>query len=123
MLWVAQLILAVSFLWAAEMKLFSPTEKLALMWPWVAQVPELLVKFTGVADFLAAIGLLLPSLLRIRPELTPVTALGVIVLMGCAIIFHLTRGEASVIGANVAFAVMAAFIAWGRFGKAPIRPK
>ncbi|RYE25336.1 MAG: DoxX family protein [Sphingobacteriaceae bacterium] len=122
-IWVVQIVLAASFIWAAGMKLFSPVSQLAAMWPWVAEVPGSLVKFTGVIDLLGAIGLILPSVLRIRPKLTPIAALAVIVLMVCASIFHITRGETSVIGANLVFGIMAAFVAWGRFSKAPIRPK
>ncbi|WP_338870823.1 DoxX family protein [Spirosoma sp. SC4-14] len=115
-----QFILAASFVWAAWMKLFQSIGSLSAMWPWTGQVPLGLVKFTGIVDFLGAMGLLLPSLLRIRPGLTPLTAMAILVLMLCASIFHIMRGEASLIGANIVFASMAAFIAWGRFTKAPI---
>jgi len=113
-LWVAQVILASSLIWASSLKLFQSVDKLAAMWPWVAQVPQAMLKFTGIVDMLAGFGLVLPTLLRIKPKLTAVAALGVIVLMVCASVFHIMRGEASVIGVNVVFAVLAAFIAWGR---------
>jgi hypothetical protein len=113
-LWIAQVVLAASLIWAGVMKLFSPLEKLSAMWPWVAEVPLALVKFTGVVDVLAALGLILPALLRIRPKLTAITAMGVVALMVCAGIFHIIRGEAAVIGVNIVFAIIATFIAWGR---------
>jgi uncharacterized membrane protein YphA (DoxX/SURF4 family) len=119
-LWVAQVVLAGSFMWAGLAKLFQPVETIAAMWPWTGQVPVALVKLTGIADVAGAIGLILPSLLGNQAKLTPITALGVIVLMVCAGIFHIARGEASQIGVNVAFALIAAFIAWGRFKKVPI---
>lgn len=122
-LWIAQLILAAGFVWAAVMKVCQPVEKLAAMWPWAGQVPAALVKFTGFIDLLGGIGLVLPALTRIKPMLTPITALGVILLMICASVFHIVRGEASVIGVNVFFAIIAIFIAWGRFKKVPIVPK
>jgi hypothetical protein len=34
--------------------------------------------------------------------------------MLCAIVFHISRGEASVIGFNIFLAALAIFIAWGR---------
>ena len=105
------------------MKLFQPTEKLAAMWPWAGQVPVALVKFTGLVDLLGAIGLIVPSLLRIKPKLTPMAAIGIIVLMISASIFHVSRGEASQTGVNIVFAGVAAFIAWGRFSRAPIIEK
>jgi uncharacterized membrane protein YphA (DoxX/SURF4 family) len=122
-LWVLQVVLAASFVWAASMKLFSPIDKLSAMWPWTAQVSLALLHFTGIIDLAAGLGLVLPALLRIQPKLTPIAAVATVVLMVCATIFHVSRGEASVIGANIFFAVDAAIIAWGRFKKAPIAAK
>lgn len=119
-LWVAQVILAATFIWAAAMKLVQPPDKLAAMWPWTGQIPGTLVKLTGLIDLAGATGLILPSLLRIKPKLTPIAAIGIILLMISASIFHIARGEAAQIGTNIVFAGMAAFIAWGRFTKAPI---
>jgi uncharacterized membrane protein YphA (DoxX/SURF4 family) len=121
-LWIAQVILAVSFIWSATMKLFQPVGKLAEMWPWTA-VNAGLVKFTGVLDLMAGIGLVLPAILRIQPKLTIYAAYGTVGLMIAASIFHILRGEASQIGVNIFFAVIAVFIAWGRQKKAPITPK
>lgn len=121
-LWIAQVILAVGFIWAAAMKLFQPADKLAAMWPWTADHAGL-VKFTGVLDLLAGIGLVLPAALRIQPKLTIYAAYGTIALMIAASAFHIVRGEASQIGMNIFFAVMAVFIAWGRQMKAPITAK
>lgn len=119
-LWIAQGVLAATLLWAAYMKLFVPIAQLSAMWPWTAQIPALAVKLTGVVDLLGAVGLVLPAMLRIKPGLTPIAAVGIIVLMVCASVFHISRGEASVIGVNIFFTVVALFIAWGRWKKAPI---
>jgi len=121
-LWVAQIILAGSLIWAATMKLFQPVDKLAEMWPWTADHASL-AKLTGVVDLLAGIGLILPALLRIQPRLTIYAAYGTIALMIAASIFHIARGEASQIGINIFFAMTAAFVAWGRQKKVVIKPK
>jgi uncharacterized membrane protein YphA (DoxX/SURF4 family) len=113
-LWVVQVILAASLIWAGTIKLFQPAEKLAEMWPWVAQVPNGLLKFTGVIDLLGGLGLILPGLLRIQPKLTYISALCIVVLMVVASVFHITRGEGAKIGANIVFALLALFVAWGR---------
>ncbi|WP_183573666.1 DoxX family protein [Mucilaginibacter sp. X5P1] len=118
-LWITQMLLAVTFIWAASMKLFKPAD---LPWQWIKENPNL-VKATGILDLLAGIGLLLPALLRIRPQLTIYASYGTIVLMICAIIFHISRGEASQIGFNIFIALIAVFIAWGRQKKAPIISK
>lgn len=111
-LWAAQVILATSFVWSAYKKLFQ-TEQLSDMWPWVRD-NQGLAKLTALPDFLAGVGLVLPGLLRIRPELTIYAAYGTIALMIAATGFHITRGEGALIGPNIFFAVFAAFIAWGR---------
>ncbi|MCF2446980.1 DoxX family protein [Dyadobacter sp. CY345] len=122
-LWIAQILLAASLVWSFFMKLFQPIEQLSLMWPWAGQVSPVLITLTGIVDLCAAVGLIFPSVLRIRPRFTPIAAVGIILLMVCASIFHILRGETSVIGFNVIFAFIAAFIAWGRFKKIPIPTK
>jgi hypothetical protein len=112
-LWVAQALLAITFIWAAAMKLFQPADQLAAMWPWTA-AHEVLVKVTGMFDLLAGIGLVFPAMLRIQPRLTVYAAYGIIALMIAASIFHIVRGEASQIGFNIFVAIVAIFIAWGR---------
>ena len=111
--WVCQILLALTFVWAAGMKLFQPIEELAQMWPWTADNPTL-TRITGVFDLLAGLGLVLPAAFRIRPVLTLYAAYGTIALMIAAIVFHVSRGEASQIGFNVFVLVAAMFIAWVR---------
>ena len=115
-LWIAQIVLAILLLSGFIMK-FLPIEKISVMMPWTGQVPELVVRLLGVIDLLGAVGLILPALLRIKPQLTSWAALGIIALMLCAIIFHISRGEVSVIGINVFSIIIAVFIVWGRFRK------
>lgn len=112
-LWITQLLLAATMIWAACMKLFKPAEELALMWPWTAEHPSL-VKITGVIDLLGALGLVLPMLLNKARRITQYTAFAIIVLMVAASVFHISRGEAEAIGLNIFFALLAAFVAWGR---------
>jgi len=121
-LWIAQIVLAVLLLSGFIMK-FLPIEKISVMMPWTGQVPELVVRLLGIIDLLGAIGLILPALLRIKPQLTFWAALGIIALMICAIIFHVSRGEVSVIGINVFSIIIAGFIAWGRFRQVVVTSK
>jgi hypothetical protein len=44
-------------------------------------------------------------------------ALGLVAVMLFASIFHATRGEFSAIGMNMILALIAGFVAWGRFKK------
>ena len=122
-LWILQFLLAAMFLMAGFMKLSQPIDELSKSLPWASQVPEGLVRFIGAAEVLGALGLILPALLRIKPILTPIAALGIATVMLFAIFFHGSRGENSAIGMNVVLISIAALIAWGRFKKAPIAPK
>lgn len=115
--------MAASFIWAAYMKLFQPIEKLSAMWPWTGQVNSTLVRGTAIADLLIGLGLILPTALRIQPRLSIVAAIGAVILMICASIFHIARGEAAVIAVNIINALLAVMIAWGRYKKAPISVK
>ena len=121
-LWVAQVVLGAMFLMAGFMKSTQPIEELSKSMPWTADMPSL-TRFIGVSEALGALGLLLPSLLRIKPGLTPLAAYGLALVMLLAAIFHITRAEYSAIGINVVLMSIALFIAWGRSKKAVIHPK
>ena len=122
-LWVAQGILAAMVLMAGAMKSTQPVEQLATSLPWVTQVPVALVRFIGISEFLGAVGLLLPSILRIQPKLTVWAAIGIATIMLFALIFHASKGEFSAIGMNVVLGLIAVFVAWGRAKKVSIKPK
>ena len=113
-LWVTQIILAVCFIWGAAMKLFLPIEKLSAMWSWAGEISPVLVRTTGVLDLLAGIGIIIPTIFRIYSKIVTLTAIGIIILMFSASIFHICRGEASQIGINIFIAVLAIFVFWGR---------
>ena len=120
LLWVLQVLLSATLIWAAFVKLFQPIEQLKVMWPWTGEVSPTVVKLMGIIDLLGALGLLLPSLFRFKPVLTPVAAIGIVLLMVSASVFHISRGETSQIGFNIVFGLLAAVVAYGRF-KIPIR--
>jgi uncharacterized membrane protein YphA (DoxX/SURF4 family) len=122
-LWVVQLLLVAMFLMAGASKLLQPISELAKMLPWVTSVSEGLVRFIGLSELLGGMGLLLPSILRIKPILTPYASIGLAVVMLLASIFHITRGEYSAIGMNFFLMAFTLFVAWGRMKKAPISSK
>lgn len=122
-LWTLQVLLAALFLMAGSMKLFQPISELAKMLPWATEFPAVMVRFIGLSELLGAIGLLLPSIFRIQPILTPIAAIGLSIVQLLAMGFHLSRGESSMIGANIVFISLAVLIAWGRLKVAPIAPK
>ncbi len=76
-LWTVQGLLALLFLFAGGMKLVLPLAELTKQTP----LPGLLVRFIGVAEAPGAMGLILPGLLRIRQDLTPLAAGGLAIIM------------------------------------------
>jgi hypothetical protein len=73
------------------------------------------VKLIGVAEVLAAIGLILPALTGILPILTPLAAVGIAILQLGAIGTHIRRKEYQVLPANFVLLAMALFVAIARF--------
>lgn len=109
-LWIIQSVLAALFLFAGVMKLIMPVEALAA----ATHLPGAFMRFIAIAEILGAIGLILPGLLRIRPGLTPLAALGLaIIMVGATTITILT---ATVAQALVPFVVgvLAAHVAYSR---------
>lgn len=121
-LWVVQCLLAAFFINAGITKLMTPAAELAQMMPWILQMPSL-VMVTGIADLLGGIGILLPSLTRIMPSLIKLAAIGLLVLQGLAIGFHVTRGEMPVLALNAVLILLLAFVLWGRTRAAPVTPR
>ena len=114
-LWVAQVLLAVAFLGAGATKLSQPKEKLAKNMAWVEDFSQGTVRLIGALEVVGAIGLVLPALTRILLWLTPLAALGLVLLMIGAALTHLRRTEYGNIAMNAVLLVLAAFVAYGRF--------
>lgn len=115
-LWVLQIVLAAMFLTAGVMKATQPKDKLAEKLPWVEDFCAGTVRFIGVVELLAAIGLVLPAATGIAPVLTPLAATGLAVVMLLAANTHRRRHETTAIVFNAALFVAAVVVAWGRFG-------
>ena len=91
--------------------------------PWAAALPVGLVRFIAAAELAAGVGLLLPAATRIMPILTPLAAVGLALIMGLAVPFHISRGEANVVGLHIVVASLALFVAWGLFKRVPIQSR
>ncbi|BBX17026.1 DoxX family protein [Mycolicibacterium duvalii] len=115
-LWVLQIVLAAAFLMAGVLKSTQPKGKLAQKLPWVEDFSTGTVRFIGIAELLGALGLILPAVTGIAPILTPIAAAALAVVMVLASGVHARRKEPSGIAFNAVLFVIAAVIAWGRFG-------
>ena len=122
-LWVVQVLLGVQNVLVGFMKLSQPYEAQAAMMAWVSAVPEPMIRFIGASELLGGLGLILPAATRIMPGLTPLAALGIVVLQVLAAGFHALRGEWSYMPVNLVIVLLAAFVAYGRWRLMPIRPR
>lgn len=116
-LWILQVLLAAVYVWHGLLMVAPPPELVELI---NAQFGVGLRMFIGVAELLAAAGLILPGLTRILPFLTALAAAGLMIVMGSATVLHLVRGEtSSAISAAVLFGLVT-FVAYMRWKVVPI---
>ncbi|MEU3921960.1 DoxX family protein [Streptomyces sp. NPDC029004] len=116
-LWIAASVLALLFLTAGLMKISQPREKLAASgMAWAEDFSPRSVRAIGAVEALGALGLILPAALGIAPALAAWAALGLAATMLGAVAVHLRRKEAKALPIALALLVLAAAVAWGRFG-------
>jgi uncharacterized membrane protein len=121
-LWVLQWVMGIYFIAFGVLHLVVP-EGLPAQLEWMYDLDETVHTVSGVAEILGGLGLILPSVTRIAPVLTPLAAMGLIVIMLSAIVFHAGREEWINIGINVFDIVVLGYIAYGRLRLAPIPPR
>lgn len=116
-LWIAQGLLAFVYLGAGGLKIVRPREQLVATGrlDWMKDNSDMVVKMVGAVEILGALGLVLPELTGIARVLTPVAAIGLVVVQIGALRVHLTRNERQPLPANVFLLLLAAFVAIGRF--------
>ncbi len=106
-LWTVQWILALLFLFTGSMKLILPIAELTKQ----VVLPGLLLRFIGTMEVLGAAGLILPGLLRIRKELTPLAAAGLVIVMVGATILTVANIGAGAAAMPLIVGLLAAFVA------------
>ncbi len=116
-LWFIQGLLAALFLFAGGFKLALPLVALAKL----SSLSAPFLKFIGVCEVTGAIGLILPGLLHIRTELTPLAAVGLAIIMtGATIVTAATQGAAPAV-VPLVVGLLAAAVAYSRWLPAPQR--
>ncbi len=115
-LWIIQIVLAAAFLIAGTTKVLTPREKLRERMAWVDDFSQTSVRLIGTAEILGAVGLILPAAAGIAPILTPIAAVGLVIIMIGAAITHVRRKEPAIVPVNIVLLVLAVIVAWGRFG-------
>jgi len=109
-LWVVQVLLAIAF-FAHGWLFLSPPAAIAEQMN--ASLPRWFQLFLGVAEVLAAVGLILPGLVTWA-------AGGIIIVTVSATAYHVVRGEMSSAAITLLLAAMATFVAYMRHGVLPL---
>ncbi|MGI8957977.1 MAG: DoxX family protein [Chthoniobacterales bacterium] len=117
-LWIIQGLLAALFLFAGIMKLVMPIETMTQEMP----LPGLLLRFIGVCEVLGGIGLVLPAWLGIRPGLTALAAIGLIIIMVGAVVITARTGAPAKAIIPLVVALLLAFVVYGRRRLRPTAP-
>jgi len=116
LLWIIQVLLALLFLFGGVMKLIMPIEAMTQQ----VHLPGLFLRFIGVCEVLGGIGLIVPAMVRIRPELTPLAAALLVIIMIGAVVLTLMTGTIGQALIPLVTGLLLAFVAYGRRQLAPI---
>lgn len=116
-LWAAQALLAFVYLAAGGLKVIRPREQLVASGrlDWMKDNSDVAVKAVGAVEILGALGVILPEATGIARILTPLAAVGLVIVQIGAMRVHLTRNERQPLPINVILLLLAAFVAIGRF--------
>jgi uncharacterized membrane protein len=119
-LWILQGLLAAAFFAHGMLFLTPPADLVDQM---NASLPRWFQLFLGVAEVLAAVGLILPGITRIMPWLVAWAAGGIMIVMVSATVFHIARDEHSSAAITLVLLVMATFVAYMRLRVVPIQAR
>lgn len=119
-LWAAQIIIAALFFVTGGIKLFLSIDHIHSVLPSMKVISNIYIRLIGLVELIGGIGLLLPTLLKIKPNLTPLAAIGLAATMVFAGIFNVSIGDISKLAINIIVILIAAYIAWGRFEKSSV---
>jgi hypothetical protein len=115
-LWIVQGLLALVYLAAGGLKIVRPREKLVASgnFDWMKDSSDAGVKAVGLVEIVGALGVILPWLTGIASILTPIAAIGLVVVQIGALRVHLVRNERQPLPVNLLLLLLAAFVAVGR---------
>jgi uncharacterized membrane protein YphA (DoxX/SURF4 family) len=113
-LWTVQTLLAALFLFAGVTKLVMPADALAAQ----SHLPAAFMQFIGIWETLGAIGLIIPGITKIRTQLTPLAAAGLVIIMIGAVIVSAIQGAGVAAAVPAVVGTLAAYVARGRWHRA-----
>jgi uncharacterized membrane protein YphA (DoxX/SURF4 family) len=126
-LWILQVVLAVLFLLHGWVYVIQPPAVMEQMrqrnptpQPDAPDISPGFRRFIGIAEWLAAVGLIASGLTGILPWLTPLAAFGLMIVMAGAVIYHLRRGETQMIIPTGILFLLVTFVAYMRWQVLPL---
>ena len=119
-LWIIQTLLGLLFLFSGSMKFVMSVAEMTKDTPWMA---GWFLHFIGVMEILGGFGLILPSVLRIRPGLTPLAAACLVIIMIGATVITLTTMGIGLAMFPLIVGILCVFVAYGRWRLAPLSPR
>jgi uncharacterized membrane protein YphA (DoxX/SURF4 family) len=121
--WVLQVLLAVVFLFHGIWYAFSPgflVRSMRERGQWPPPFPAWFRTFIGVAEILAAVGLVLPGLFHLLTFLTPLAAAGLVIVLIGAAVFHWRRREFGQVPPLLITMVLATVVLFVRWQVSPL---
>lgn len=120
-IWIVQILLALAFIASGSMKLMTPVADLAQQMSWVSAVPAWSIPVIGILEAAGGLGLLLPWLTGIQPQLVRLAALGLMFVMIGAFVTHIAIGDAfGMVIPSIVLGLLAAFLAYARTSLLPL---
>lgn len=120
LLWIIQGLLALVFIVTGFPKLVRTKEQLVSQMGALEDLSLTQIHMIGVAEVAGGIGLILPSLTRILPWLSPLAALGLVLVMVGASVTNFRRKEYPKIALTLVLLCLSLLVAAGRFWIMPL---
>lgn len=120
-LWVIRVLVAIPFFIAAWLEGMSSPETLAALdLVWIPDAPLWLVRLVAGIEGLAALGLILPGLVRLPHATVTVAALVLLVIQIAALGLDLAAGSLSDLPVKAVVLVLTLIILWGQLRRGSI---
>lgn len=114
-LWVIRVLVAIPFFLAAWLEGMSSPETLAALdLVWIPDAPLWLVRLVAGIEGLAALGLILPGIVRLPPATITVAALVLLVIQIAALGLDLAAGRLSDLPVKAVVLVLTLIILWAQ---------
>ena len=120
-LWILQILLAILFVIAGVPKLILPASMLKPPSPEMIEFPVWFLRFIGVCEVLGGLGLILPAVFKRSQYLVPLAAVGLLIIMLGATVTSAMSGAGLMSALPLLFALLLAFVAYGRSRLLPHR--